>query len=243
LIEDLRTHAPTVRVAVVLPGTVVTGLGRNSDRILSQAPEPAPVGGAGLGTYLASLGISSADLAETDLYRIGDLVRTVFMLPAADAVRRILRAVQAGRWRILVGEDACDVDDQVRARPDLAYDPRGVSQVNRDLLGGLVSLVARAEADLIRDLDAAFDLNIGRYELVCRVSGGSVDIGKRVGPVAGSAVVACGPETFRRVLSGGEPVGRAVDEGRLRIDGDRERVERLVNALRPEPESVSAGAS
>jgi NAD(P)-dependent dehydrogenase (short-subunit alcohol dehydrogenase family) len=245
LIEDLRTHAPMVRVAVVLPGTVVSGLGTNSDRILGHGPESAAVGG--LGGYLGELSIVSADLSEAELHRVGELLRVVFMLPAALAVRQILQAVQEGRWRILVGEDAWDVDDQVRARPDRAYDPHGVSQVNRDLLSGLVSLVARVEAEAIRDLDATFQLNIGRYDLVCQVSGGRVAVERRSGEgavsaSAVSATVASGPETFRRVLSGGEPLARAVDAGRLRIDGDRERFGRLVNALRREPDSVSAGA-
>lgn len=241
LIEDLRTHAPMVRVAVVLPGTVATGLGTNSDRILGHGPEPAAVGGSGLGGYLGELGIVSADLSEAELHQVGELLRNVFMLPAALAVRQILHGVQDGRWRILVGEDAWDVDDQVRARPDLAYDPHGVSQVNRDLLSGLVSLVARVEAEAIGDLDAAFQLNIGRYDLVCQVSGGGVAVERRSGGVAVSATVASEPDAFRRVLSGGEPLARAVDAGRLRIDGDRERFEQLVNALRPERDSVSAG--
>jgi hypothetical protein len=31
--------------------------------------------------------------------------------------------VRAGRWRILVGDDAVWLDEQVRARPENAYDP------------------------------------------------------------------------------------------------------------------------
>jgi NAD(P)-dependent dehydrogenase (short-subunit alcohol dehydrogenase family) len=242
LIEDLRTHAPRVRVAIAFPGTVVTSLGTNSNRILGNGLEPAAGCGVGLSAYLDDLGVSSADLAETDLSRIGDLLRAVFMLPAASAVRQILEAIQEGRWRILVGEDAREVDDLVRAHPDLAYDPGGISQVNRDLLGGLVSLVARAEADQIQGMDFTFELMIGRHDLVSHVSGGSVRVERRVGTVAGSAAVVCGTETFRRVMSRAESLAQAVDDGRLRVQGDRVRFEQLLNAVRPEPVSIATGA-
>jgi NAD(P)-dependent dehydrogenase (short-subunit alcohol dehydrogenase family) len=241
LIEDLRTNAPQVRVAIVLPGTVVTSLGANSDRILGNRLEPAVGGVGGLATYLEDLGVSSADLDETDLYRIGDLLRAVFMLPAQTAVRQILAAIQEGRWRILVGEDSWEVDELVRAHPDIAYDRGGISQVNRDLLGGLVSLIARARAERIRSMDFMFELMIGRHDLVGHVSGGSVRVERRVDSVAASAAVVCGPGTFRRVMSRAEPLARAVDDGRLRVEGDHARFEQLLDAVRPEPVSISAG--
>jgi hypothetical protein len=41
---------------------------------------------------------------------------------AADAVKIILDGVQAGRWRILVRQDAYAMDQTVRAAPESAYD-------------------------------------------------------------------------------------------------------------------------
>ena len=42
---------------------------------------------------------------------------------AAQAATIILDAVKAGRWRVLVGEDAHRLDERVRANPERAYDP------------------------------------------------------------------------------------------------------------------------
>jgi NAD(P)-dependent dehydrogenase (short-subunit alcohol dehydrogenase family) len=242
LIEDLRTHAPTVRVAVVLPGTVVTGLGKNSDRILGRSPGATPPPDVSrVRDYLLDLGVPVADVEDPGLDRISALLREVFMTPADEAVRLLLDGVRAGRWRILIGEDAWDVDEQVRAFPEAAYGPHGPAQVNADLLSGLVALVARADAERLGDLDAAFELRIGRYNLTCQVAGGTVELERRTAPVQVSAVVAAGPPTFRRVLSRAEPVARAVKDRRLTIDGDRGLFERLVTALRPEPPASETG--
>jgi hypothetical protein len=44
---------------------------------------------------------------------------------AAQAATIILDGVRAGRWRILVGEDAKALDERVRADPEGAYDHSG----------------------------------------------------------------------------------------------------------------------
>jgi hypothetical protein len=48
--------------------------------------------------------------------------RTRAPLDAAGAARIILDGVRAGRWRILVGDDAHQLDEQVRSDPEAAYD-------------------------------------------------------------------------------------------------------------------------
>ncbi|MBP2351428.1 NAD(P)-dependent dehydrogenase (short-subunit alcohol dehydrogenase family) [Kribbella aluminosa] len=235
LIEDFRTYAPSVRVATVLPGTVVTGLSSNSDRILGRRAEPDSAGGVGIRDHLKLLGVPTTDLAEGDLSKITSLLRDIFMMPAAQAVRQILAGVQEGRWRILVGEDAVEVDAQVRARPEEAYEPGGVNQVNVDLLRALVSLVVRADPERIRGLEGVFQVVIGRYDLVCRVSPDGIEIDRHGGDDGVSAIVEAEPDAFRRVLSGEEPIDQAMLDGRLRIAGDRHRFDALVKALRPEP--------
>ena len=47
-------------------------------------------------------------------------------LDTAGAATIILDGVRAGRWRILVGDDATRLDQQVRANPEAAYDHTGV---------------------------------------------------------------------------------------------------------------------
>jgi hypothetical protein len=43
-------------------------------------------------------------------------------MTAAAAAKVILDGVKAGRWRILVGEDARRLDERVREAPERAYD-------------------------------------------------------------------------------------------------------------------------
>ena len=96
LIEDLRVHAPHVRVAVVMPGHVATNIVANS---------------------MMAFGVPEADAlaANQGFYDSAPL-------SAADAATVILDEVRSGAWRILVGADAHGLDEYVRAHPDDAYD-------------------------------------------------------------------------------------------------------------------------
>lgn len=99
LIEDLRTNAPHVRVALVMPGHVGTDILANTRRAHG-APEPEDMSAA----------------------RIETGFREKARLSAAAAATIILDGVRSGAWRILVGEDANVLDAAVRARPEAAYD-------------------------------------------------------------------------------------------------------------------------
>ena len=99
LIEDLRTNAPHVRVALVMPGHVGTDILANTRRAHG-APEPEDMSAA----------------------RIETGFREKARLSAAAAATIILDGVRSGAWRILVGEDAKVLDAAVRARPEAAYD-------------------------------------------------------------------------------------------------------------------------
>ena len=101
LIEDLRTNAPHVRVAVVLPGHVGTGIVGNSMRVLGVEP--------------------AAELREA-LLKMDTDFREKAPVSAAEAAAIILGGVRAGAWRIIIGEDAARLDTVVRASPDAAYD-------------------------------------------------------------------------------------------------------------------------
>ncbi len=96
LIEDLRVHAPHVRVAVVMPGHIATNIVANS---------------------MMAFGVPEADAlaANQGFYDSAPL-------GAADAAAVILDGVRSGTWRILVGADARRLDEYVRAHPDDAYD-------------------------------------------------------------------------------------------------------------------------
>ena len=98
LIEDLRTNAPQVRVALVMPGHVGTDILANTRRAHG-TPEPEDMRAVRIETAFREKGLTAA---------------------AAAAI--ILDEVRSGAWRILVGEDAKALDAAVRARPEAAYD-------------------------------------------------------------------------------------------------------------------------
>ena len=133
LIEDLRTNAPQVRVAVVLPGHVGTNIVANSLRARG-LPEPEQMSDAQLEELIprdaqAKLvaagalaeGASAADLRQM-LVRANADFRDKAPLSAAAAATIILDGVRSGAWRILVGEDAKSLDALIRAKPEAAYD-------------------------------------------------------------------------------------------------------------------------
>jgi NAD(P)-dependent dehydrogenase (short-subunit alcohol dehydrogenase family) len=99
LIEDLRTNAPQVRVALVMPGHVGTDILANTRRAHG-TPEPKDMRAA----------------------RIETGFRERAPLTAAAAATIILDEVRSGTWRILVGKDAKAIDAAVRTRPEAAYD-------------------------------------------------------------------------------------------------------------------------
>ena len=132
LIEDLRTNAPQVRVALVLPGHVGTDILGNSLR--AHGKDPERMTGPQLEEMIpadARAGLTAAGLLAEDasaedlrrmLVRMTDDFRDKAPLGAARAATVILDGVRSGAWRILVGEDAKRIDAAVRARPDAAYD-------------------------------------------------------------------------------------------------------------------------
>ncbi len=133
LIEDLRTNAPQVRVAVVLPGHVGTNIVANSIRARglpeleqmndAQAEEliPAEARAALVGAGLLAEGASAGELRQF-LVRANADFRDKAPVSAAQAATIILDAVRAGTWRILIGQDAKMIDERVRAKPEAAYD-------------------------------------------------------------------------------------------------------------------------
>jgi NAD(P)-dependent dehydrogenase (short-subunit alcohol dehydrogenase family) len=133
LIEDLRTHAPHVRVAVVIPGHVGTDILVNSLRARG-LPYPEHMTDAQVEEIispdaqaeLTRLGIltegSSAEELRQMLVRMNADFRDKAPVSAAQAATIILDGVRSGAWRILIGEDAKKIDAAVRARPEASYD-------------------------------------------------------------------------------------------------------------------------
>jgi NAD(P)-dependent dehydrogenase (short-subunit alcohol dehydrogenase family) len=128
LIEDLRTNAPQVRVAVVMPGHVGTDIVLNTLRAHNMLPESEDMTEAQLAIRdgLVSGGVlpegCSADDVRRFLLQMGTDFRDKAPLSAAGAATVILDGVRSGAWRILVGQDAAMLDGRIRANPEAAYD-------------------------------------------------------------------------------------------------------------------------
>ncbi len=101
LITDLRVNAPHVKVSVVMPGHIGTSIVENSMRH----------------------GAHELDMETAEMVQVmSDMFRDQAPMTAAEASTEILDGVREGRWRILVGDDARNLDLAVRANPEIAYE-------------------------------------------------------------------------------------------------------------------------
>ena len=153
LIEDLRLNAPQVKVAVVMPGHIGTDIVTNSQRIHDDV-DPTTLSVDDLEARRADLlraGLLVEGSSSDDIRRVIVETRSAFNefgndfrdnapLSAAGAAQIILAGVRDGKWRILVGDDATRLDEQVRAEPDAAYDYAGVGDEMGESIRGDVSL-------------------------------------------------------------------------------------------------------
>lgn len=101
LITDLRISAPHVAVSVVMPGHIGTSIVANSARYGADE-------------------LTDEELAVMDEF--ADAFRDNAPMTAGEAATVILDGVRQDRWRILVGQDAEELDQVVRADPENAYD-------------------------------------------------------------------------------------------------------------------------
>jgi NAD(P)-dependent dehydrogenase (short-subunit alcohol dehydrogenase family) len=104
LITDFRVNAPHVKVAVVMPGHVGTGIVANTMSVLAD----------------------DHSMAEA-MREMSDAFAAKAPVTAAQAATIILAGVRNDEWRILIGDDARALDDAVRADPVQAYGADGLA--------------------------------------------------------------------------------------------------------------------
>jgi NAD(P)-dependent dehydrogenase (short-subunit alcohol dehydrogenase family) len=128
LITDLRLNAPHIKCSVVMPGHIGTSIVSNSRKIQSgsESERLSETEIAVTRQRLNGMGIDTAPMSDDDIQKIAaDRARTFrdeAPMTAAAAAKVILDGVKAGRWRILVGDDAHRLDERVRQTPERAYD-------------------------------------------------------------------------------------------------------------------------
>jgi NAD(P)-dependent dehydrogenase (short-subunit alcohol dehydrogenase family) len=175
LIEDLRTNAPQVRVAVVLPGSVGTDILANTRRAHGM-PGPEDMSDEQIEEardFLVTAKLVAEDATpeevRTNLARLETEGKDKALLSAAEAATIILDGVRSGAWRILVGKDAAFVDERVRSRPESAYDYAEVfKDLPADLLQGAKDIpegVRELLPDWVKDQlpDAEPDNSLGQH--------------------------------------------------------------------------------
>ena len=128
LIADLRINAPHIKCSVVMPGHIGTSIPLNSRKIQGGSESDAMTEKqlTQARARLASMGRDISAMSDDDVRNIIAERERRFTeeapTSAAEAAKIILDGVKADRWRILVGEDAHEIDRRVREAPERAYD-------------------------------------------------------------------------------------------------------------------------
>jgi hypothetical protein len=128
LIGDLRLNAPHIKCSVVMPGHIGTSIVTNSRKVQNRSDSDSLSAQEVvlMRVRLTAAGIDAAKMSDPDVQDVAAERARSFLedapTSAARAATIILDGVKAGRWRILVGDDAHRLDERVRQTPEQAYD-------------------------------------------------------------------------------------------------------------------------
>lgn len=144
LTVDFRVNAPHLTASVVMPGHIGTGIARNS--MIQAGVDPKNLSDdqvADMRETIEARGIDVSGASDEDIRNL--MVMRVEMFEndapttAAEAATIILDAVKAGEWRVLVGPDADDIDQLLRAKPTEAYTDKFMDELeSMGHFGGLI---------------------------------------------------------------------------------------------------------
>jgi NAD(P)-dependent dehydrogenase (short-subunit alcohol dehydrogenase family) len=130
LITDLSVNAPHIKCSVVMPGHIGTSIVSNSRKIQFQTQSEA-MSAEEIVQARARLSAAGRDMSQVSDADIQKLYlererrfREEAPMTAAAAAAVILAGVKADRWRILVGQDAHELDERVRQAPEEAYETK-----------------------------------------------------------------------------------------------------------------------
>ncbi len=144
LIVDFRVNAPHLTASVVMPGHIGTLIVRNSMIEFGRNPkELGPEQIVEIRDMLRQRGIDASAASDEDIRNLMTMRVESFEndapTTAADAATIILDGVRAGKWRILIGHDAHDIDELLRAKPADAYTEEFMDELSAmGHFGGLI---------------------------------------------------------------------------------------------------------
>ena len=146
LITDLRLNAPHVKASVVMPGHIGTSIAINSGLVLGRnaALEMNAEEVQAVRERLLKNGVPVDNVPDEHIremvHQQGVAFRDQAPTTAAQAATIILQDVADGRWRILVGDDAYQLDQLVRDNPEEAYEASFLEKMSgQGVLQGLIS--------------------------------------------------------------------------------------------------------
>jgi NAD(P)-dependent dehydrogenase (short-subunit alcohol dehydrogenase family) len=126
LINDLRLNAPHIKCSVVMPGHIGTSIVANSRLVQNGTNVLSPNELTAARQRLQAINIDTSKMSDADIQKFADDRARTFRdeapTSAAQAAKIILDGVKAGKWRILVGDDAHRLDERVRQSPERAYE-------------------------------------------------------------------------------------------------------------------------
>ena len=145
LVTDLRLNAPHVKCSVVMPGHIGTSIVANSRKVQAgtDSDELSADEIAQARARISAAGVDTSQLTDAAVAALSADAARRFLedapMSAAAAAKVILDGVKAERWRILVGDDAQQIDQWVRRDPERAYEPEFFADFAREVgwrLGG-----------------------------------------------------------------------------------------------------------
>ncbi len=146
LVTDLRLNAPHVKASVVMPGHIGTSIALNTGKVLGtgDALSASAEDVQAIRERLKAAGMPVDNVPDDHIREMMHQRALDFRdkapTTAADAATIILNDVRAGRWRILVGDDAYALDELVRADPEAVYNPDFIDRVRAaGHFGGLIN--------------------------------------------------------------------------------------------------------
>ncbi|MBV1906684.1 MAG: SDR family oxidoreductase [Pseudomonadales bacterium] len=127
LITDLKTNAPHVRAAVVMPGHIGTSIVANSNiaRGKNSGLDMTAEEVAETRAEMQRLGMPVSNISDDHIRQAAHKRAMDFKekapTTAAQAANIILTGVRENKWRLLIGKDAHRLDERVRSAPEDAY--------------------------------------------------------------------------------------------------------------------------
>jgi hypothetical protein len=109
-----------------MPGHIGTSIVSNSRKVQNGSERLSDDEVARARRRLNATGVDTAAMSDEDIQALAAERARQFLeeapTTAAQAAKIILDGVKAERWRILVGDDAHELDERVRNNPERAYD-------------------------------------------------------------------------------------------------------------------------